>query len=265
VSEQPVKVGIISCSGEEIPAGTISRRATRRVLELLRPQNTVTLCLPLFLAGEEGERRFARQHPTITVDGCNKLCAKKGTEKYSGRVVASLDVSEILGDRLKGCHRSLRDGDKADEEAARVVAERIAAEVDAIRGSSAKAASNNNFGICAVNPPSPPAPLPKGEGSCLWTTAKVEETAPAGGASCGCSCGSPPPETVLQINGKPVVVPGLVLIFQHLRKKGLAPGNGCADRLLEMVCVYHAIEEGEKEFYRGALAAAYEEFCRQQL
>ena len=31
------KVGIISCSGEEIPEGTISRLATRRVLEGLRP------------------------------------------------------------------------------------------------------------------------------------------------------------------------------------------------------------------------------------
>ena len=33
------KVGIISCSGEEIPGGTISRLATRRVLELLRAAN----------------------------------------------------------------------------------------------------------------------------------------------------------------------------------------------------------------------------------
>ena len=78
------KVGIISCSGEEIPEGTVARQAVRRVLEALRPQQTVTLCLPLFLAGEEGERRFAREHPTITVDGCSKLCAKRGTEKYSG-------------------------------------------------------------------------------------------------------------------------------------------------------------------------------------
>jgi hypothetical protein len=64
-----VKVGIIACSGEEIPAGTLSRLATRRVLEVLPPQTTVTLCLPLVLAGEEQEQRFARQHPTITVDG----------------------------------------------------------------------------------------------------------------------------------------------------------------------------------------------------
>src|SRR5512137_3216561 len=118
------KVGIISCSGEEIPAGTVSRLATRRVLELLRPQATVTLCLPLFLAGEEQERRFARQHPTITVDGCDKLCAKLGTEQFSGQVAASLVVTEILGDRLAGCHRSQRDSGKADEEAVWIVAER---------------------------------------------------------------------------------------------------------------------------------------------
>ena len=50
-----------------------------------------------FLAGEEGERRFAREHPTITVDGCSKLCAKRGTEQYSGQVSASLVVADILG------------------------------------------------------------------------------------------------------------------------------------------------------------------------
>src|SRR5512137_1256809 len=117
MAEDGLRVGIISCSGEEIPEGTISRLATRRVLEGLRPQQTVTLCLPLFLAGEVGERRFAKEHPTITVDGCGKLCAKRGTEQYSGQVSASLVVSDILGNRVAGCHRSARDFSKADEEA----------------------------------------------------------------------------------------------------------------------------------------------------
>ena len=90
----------------------------------------MTLCLPLFLAGEETERRFARQHPTITVDGCDKLCAGRGTEAYSGQVAASLVVSEILGDRLAGCHRSGATLDQHDEEAVWVVSERIAAAVD---------------------------------------------------------------------------------------------------------------------------------------
>ena len=134
MGEAVAKVGIISCSGEEIAEGTVARRAVRRVLEALRPQQTVTLCLPLFLAGEEGERRFAREHPTITVDGCSKLCAKRGTDKYSGHVSSSLVVSDILGDRAKGCHRSTRDANKADEEAVWIVAERIAAEVDVLAG-----------------------------------------------------------------------------------------------------------------------------------
>ena len=227
---EATKVGIIACSGEEIPAGTISRLATRRVLELLRPQSTVTLCLPLFLAGEEQERRFARQHPTITVDGCDKLCAKRGTEQYSGQVAASLVVTEILGDRVAKCHRSARDYDKADEEAVWLVAERIAAEVDALSAAAAQP--------------------------------QTAETPPSG--SCGCSCGGSSPEGSLKLNGKTVTVNGLPLIFDHLHKQGLRPGNGCADRLLETVQIYHAMEPADEAHFRDALAVAYQDFCRRQ-
>ena len=132
MNETISKVGIISCSGEEIPEGTIARQAVRRVLEGLRPQQTVTLCLPLFLAGEVGERRFASEHPTITVDGCDKLCAKRGTEQFSGAVNTSLVVTDILGGPASGCHRSTRHADKADKQAIWLVAERVAAEVDAL-------------------------------------------------------------------------------------------------------------------------------------
>ncbi len=89
------KVGLISCSGEELPEGTVTRRAVRKVLETLRPDDTVTLCLPLFLAGGEGERSFARFYPTIAIDGCDKRCAARATEKYSAKPVASVVVTDI--------------------------------------------------------------------------------------------------------------------------------------------------------------------------
>ena len=89
------KVGLISCSGEEMPEGTISRLAVRKVMEILRPGKTVTLCLPLFLAGGEGERAFARNYPTIAIDGCEKRCAARGTEMYSGKPAAVIVVSEL--------------------------------------------------------------------------------------------------------------------------------------------------------------------------
>jgi len=133
-----VKVGIISCSGEEIPEGTISRSAVRRVLESLRPNEAVTLCLPLFLAGNEGERNFARTHPTITIDGCDKQCARWGTEKHGGPVARSLVVSEILGGTVAGCSRSLRGRTEADDRAVTVVADRIAAEIDVLLEPSAE-------------------------------------------------------------------------------------------------------------------------------
>ena len=90
------KVGIVSCSGEELPEGTVARLAALKVLNELRPRTTVTICLPLFLAGGAGDRAFAKLHPTITVDGCELRCAARGTEKYSNRPAASVVVHELV-------------------------------------------------------------------------------------------------------------------------------------------------------------------------
>lgn len=128
------KVGIVSCSGEDLPEGTISRIATRIVLEKLRPDDTVTICLPLFLAGSEDERAFARVFPTIAVDGCDKRCAEVGTKKYSGKPVATIVVSEIM---RKYPNLKVKSRDKLsvkEKELALKVAEEIAAKVDEVLG-----------------------------------------------------------------------------------------------------------------------------------
>ena len=96
MAESTLEIGIVSCSGEDCLGGTISRLATRRMLEE-REDNAVTICLPLYLAGGEEERTFAKDYPTITVDGCSKCCAKRATEKYSGKVSESIDVSDLIG------------------------------------------------------------------------------------------------------------------------------------------------------------------------
>lgn len=126
------KVGIISCSGEGCVEGTISRVATRLVLEKLRPEKTVTICLPLFLAGGREERAFARYYPTISVDGCEKMCAKIGTERHSGKVASSIVLTDPL---MKGSRSKLSSRRKLDTETlslAERVAERIVQEVDEI-------------------------------------------------------------------------------------------------------------------------------------
>ena len=88
------KIGVVSCSGECCGLGTISRVATRLALE--GSDQTVTICLPLFLAGEEQEHSFAKDHPTIAVDGCGKHCAFKAIAKYSKEPAAGVDVEALL-------------------------------------------------------------------------------------------------------------------------------------------------------------------------
>lgn len=99
MTQDKLKIGVVSCSGEDCLGGTISRLATRKMLEL-RPDETVTICLPLFLAGGEEERSFATEYPTISVDGCNKYCGKRATEKYSAQVSASINVGDIIGEDI---------------------------------------------------------------------------------------------------------------------------------------------------------------------
>ena len=127
------KIGVVSCSGECCSLGTVSRVATRMVLEDLAFGETVTLCLPLFLAGDSGERMFAEKFPTVSVDGCHKLCAKKAIEKYSGETAASVDVEGLLdswGEKPPASRRTLNINDQA--QSYRVALE-IAREVEAVK------------------------------------------------------------------------------------------------------------------------------------
>ena len=226
MSDDALKVAIISCSGEEIPEGTISRLATRRVLGMLRPGNTVTLCLPLFLAGNEQEREFARSHPTITVDGCEKRCAQYGTEKHSGPVSAALVVNEMLNGQYPGCVRSGRARGEVDKEAVWVVAETIAATVDDVLAEAGCGAGRD------------------------------------GAADEGCACSRPLPDGKVTVQGEEVTIPGLPVIFDHLRESGVQPDADSAPQVLETVAVYFEVPESQRQAYQDALGTAYAEHCR---
>jgi uncharacterized metal-binding protein len=134
ITLEVLKVGIVSCSGEAIPEGTLSRVACRKVLDELRPDDTVTICLPLFIAGGKEEREFASKYPTITVDGCDKRCAQISTEKLSGKPAKSLLIPEILKKHRLERPVSLRNLRPEEKAAAQVVAEEIARTVDEVLG-----------------------------------------------------------------------------------------------------------------------------------
>jgi len=127
----PKRIGVIACCGEEIPEGTLTRAVVRILMEELNPDETATICLPLFLAGDEQERTFAQLFPTITLDGCEKRCAQIGTEKYSHSVACGLVIPDIL----RELHLSMK-GTKEnfDLTLARTVAMEVAIRMDRLKG-----------------------------------------------------------------------------------------------------------------------------------
>jgi len=127
----PKRIGVIACCGEEIPEGTLTRAVVRILMEEIKPDETATICLPLFLAGDEQERTFAQLFPTITLDGCEKRCAQIGTEKYSHSVAFGLVIPDILGElhlNMKGTK------EKFDLNLARMVAMEVAKRMDRLKG-----------------------------------------------------------------------------------------------------------------------------------
>jgi uncharacterized metal-binding protein len=231
------KVGIVACSGEELAEGTVARLAALKVLNELRPRDTVTICLPLFLAGGAGDRAFAKLHPTITVDGCDLRCAARGTEKYSNKPAASLVVNELVAEcgleRLEGRRRLNAAGQKAVE----VTAGRLAALVDQALGKEGGAPAS---GEAAAHEPA-------GE--------QREAT---------CSCGSGVPVTKLSIDGRTVELVALPLIFRQFRETRRGQDEGKARELFETVKIYNAVPPEAEGSYRAAVLREYADFCEKE-
>jgi len=132
IDKKPTRVALVPCNGEGICEGTVTRFACRKVLEVLRPGQTVTMCLPLFVVGDEKQRTFTHRIATITLDGCDQKCCATSAAKLGGRPIHPLVVSEILerhGAKLSGNCQTLSE---ADQKLVDLVAEEIAAEVDQI-------------------------------------------------------------------------------------------------------------------------------------
>lgn len=148
MTENKTKIGVVSCSGEDCLGGTISRLATRKMLEL-RPDETVTICLPLYLAGGEEERGFANDYPTISVDGCNKYCGKRATEKYSGDVSASINVGDIIGEEVaQSMALSCRDLTESHKEMVNQVSDVIQEKYNEIFNKTAPKKPEGGGGCC---------------------------------------------------------------------------------------------------------------------
>jgi uncharacterized metal-binding protein len=231
------KVGIVSCSGEELPEGTVTRLAALKVLEQLRPADTVTICLPLFLAGGEGNRAFAKFYPTIAIDGCDKRCAARGTEMYSGKPAASIVVTELVAERGLGKPKGKRRLNAAGQQAVEATAGQVVGLVDKL--------------------------LQKHWNRTAGAVEEIVSNEPQEPVQATCSCGSGIPLQDVVVNGQTVTLIALPLIFQQFCDSGKPASPDTARELLETVKIYNPIPPGKDEAYAVALSREYAAFCEQ--
>jgi uncharacterized metal-binding protein len=229
------KVGLIACCGEEIPEGTVTRLAVRRVLESLRPQHTVTICLPLFLAGGEGDRAFARFHPTIAIDGCGKRCAARGTEMYSGKPAVSIVVNDGVPANSSGLGTARRLSEKGMHVVDEVV-DQIAWNVDQLLD------------------------LPW-NGRTGKPSKRVEPEQESKPSAVLCSCGAGIPVETVRVAGREVALVALPLIFIQFREAGKSADASTMAELMQTVKVYNPIPAEEEPTYAQAILEAYAAFC----
>ncbi|MHB8088692.1 MAG: putative zinc-binding protein [Anaerolineaceae bacterium] len=229
------KVGIIACSGEELPEGTVTRLAALQVLEKLRPSDTVTICLPLFLAGGEGDRAFAKFYPTIAIDGCEKRCAYRGTEQYSNSPAFGIVVTDLIKEHGLETPSGTRKLNTAGMQAVEHTAKLAASKVDELLG---KAWSRR-------------------EGEFAEEPAKNESVAT-------CSCGSGIPVQKVQVNGQEMTIVALPLIFDNFTQSGKVPGIDVAHEIMAQVKIYNAIDPSIEMALETVLLDEYTQFYRQQ-
>lgn len=233
------KVGIVSCSGEELPEGTVSRLATLKAMNELRRGDTVTICLPLFLAGGEGDRAFARFYPTIAVDGCDLRCAARGTEMYSGKPAASIVVRDVLAES----HLSPPDGRRRLTEAGchavDVTAERIAALVDELLGKH----------------------WDRTDGTFIDASSIAAEAIQLVAREATCACGSGIPIKTVEVNGEAVTLTALPLIFEQFKTAGKVPSESTARELLATAKIYNAVPAEMEADLMAVLLREYRAYC----
>jgi uncharacterized metal-binding protein len=237
------KVGIVACSGEELPEGMVTRQAALRVLEHLRPEQTVTICLPLFLAGGEGDRAFAKFYPTIAVDGCNKRCAARATELYSNKPAASLVVEDIVAQQSLPQPRGLRRLTPDSELVVDALADAIAGEVDRLMA----------------------ARWSRSDGAIVEATPDVISisSSPAVTTS-ACACGSGIPVTTVALEGRTATIMALEPIMELAYNQGLRANGPLPSQILQTVQVYNPVAAEDESWYAQAIGLAWRNYCQER-
>jgi uncharacterized metal-binding protein len=113
--------------------GSVARVCAFKVVEELRPDKTVLVCIPPLLVGVKPYSEILRTHPSVPIDGCAERCATKIAVANGAKIKARILVPESAQKHnLKP--KSASDIGPDGEKLAEKLAEETAREIDRIVG-----------------------------------------------------------------------------------------------------------------------------------
>lgn len=89
-------VVVIPCSGIGKALGSVTREAAYELCDVLRPDRTELVALSKLVMGEEQARQRVQNHPAITIDGCNRMCAATLVRHSGGTIAREVAVFDVF-------------------------------------------------------------------------------------------------------------------------------------------------------------------------
>lgn len=90
------KVAIVACAGITKTLGTVTRQVAYKVVDELRPDKTILICIPSLAANVGEYKTQIQKYPTIVLDGCVERCATKIISKYNAMIKGRLFLPQMI-------------------------------------------------------------------------------------------------------------------------------------------------------------------------
>lgn len=127
------KVAIIACAGTDKALGSVTRACAFRVVEKLRPKDTMLVCIPPLVADVKPYSELVKKNPVIIIDGCAERCATKIAVKNGAKIKGRIFMPQSA-QKYNLKPNAASDIGAEGEELAEKTAEEIAAQIDKLLG-----------------------------------------------------------------------------------------------------------------------------------
>lgn len=130
----PKNIAVLPCTGVGQVMGTIARQAAYAVCDEMRPDDTLLVCLPALVKGVQEDIDMIRDCPVVVIEGCKERCGTFALEMRDGAAAATVYVPDVVKSSrtaAKNANRACLAG--AEQELARLVAERTVEEMDGLK------------------------------------------------------------------------------------------------------------------------------------